>query len=100
MAPKKKEAAAPVYDGPMDGQGKFFYGNGATYEGCWKVVLPEDAVAPADGSPFIPAKVRHGMGTYTDGTITSSTCPWKPRARHLSKWCRALPCRDTARGRP
>ena len=73
----------------MGGFGKFFYHNGATYEGEWKLLFAEPPAPPEDPKdakkkkgkdeppppPTVPPKrVRHGKGgpaaawrTYTNG---------------------------------
>lgn len=69
MAPKPK---APVcdYTGPMEGEGSFYYQNGGTYCGAWRMIMPpEDATPPADGSSLKPTRVRHGKGVFTDGAL-------------------------------
>jgi hypothetical protein len=74
MAPKaKKQEPVCQYDGPMEGEGTFYYKTGATYCGHWKVVMPpEDTPPPADGSALKPTRVRHGHGLFKDGALANA----------------------------
>lgn len=71
------DARAQEVAPPTSGSGKFYYANGATYEGEWALPeppQPEDGeeAAPAEGEeatdevPKIPP-VRQGQGKYTHG---------------------------------
>lgn len=66
MAPKAKQQQ-PVYDGPMDGDGTFYYASGATYTGQWKMQLPPDDAAPLADGEVKPTRLRHGHGVFKDG---------------------------------
>eukprot|EP00898_Chlorokybus_atmophyticus_P002909 jgi/Chlat1/3619/Chrsp237S03612 len=49
-------------DAPTSGTGKFFYEDGAIYEGEWKL-MPQSAEG---GTSARHARVRHGKGVYTE----------------------------------
>mmetsp|Transcript_30256 Transcript_30256/g.55268 ORF Transcript_30256/g.55268 Transcript_30256/m.55268 type:complete len:170 (-) Transcript_30256:1987-2496(-) len=68
-------------DQATSGMGKFYYHNGATYEGGWKLLIKEsvvqveepkkgkgkakDEAPPPPTEP--PKRVRHGKGVYREG---------------------------------
>jgi hypothetical protein len=71
MAPKPK-APVCLYDGPMEGEGCFYYQNGATYNGHWRMIMPPEDCQPPSGTTLEPKRVRHGKGLYQDGGTLSS----------------------------
>jgi hypothetical protein len=75
MPPKSKPPVC-VYDGPMEGEGCFFYRSGATYNGQWKMIMPSEDCQPQSGAALEPRRVRHGKGCYQDGEVLVLRFVW------------------------